>query len=293
MRAYEEHEFNAIGFDIENIKDPTMKFLQDMNSPMGFCTAVRFALQMKRRSLASLAIVCSNLIFLCRSKTGRDQLNGFWGNLLYAKVRESNCMIQRVIMLATFMVCYGVRWLIEQPQSSVLKNMGSESNVALDFIPAPYSGSERRTVQGHMGSFGHANKKASYWVGDAEFLPEMHQPLESSRFAKTELVVHRPDGRVTGNKEAVHATQAYTREYGLHIFHCWKTSVEVACGIDTLQPDHVFDESDSDSSLADEDNAKLVPDDTVNEFWKHMRMDELAEELNVPTRWMLCSQSAC
>ena len=204
---YETNGFQSDKFEIEDMPEGA-RFVQDILHPYGFLTALRKATKLKKRGMGHVAIVCSNLIFMCRSKTGRSASNNFWGNPLFRKVVDSNCMIQRSIWLIAFMVCAGVRWLVEQPQSSVLRRIPM-----FEWIPARYDGGERRLVHGFMGAFGSKTRKPTYWLGDADLISTLDKPLDVSRFQDpTGTVTRLPDGRVTGNVKAIKATQTYTED---------------------------------------------------------------------------------
>ena len=161
-QAYEEKGFGQLTFDIKNAQVAAEKYLNDITNPWGFLTAIRLCSRLKRRALAHTALECSNLVYMSRAKTGRTESNEFWGNADY-KVRQSNMMIQRMLLVWAFCVAMRVRWMNGQPGSSCLRFMRRH----LQWIPSPYPGGEIRTIHGFMGSFNARTKKASYWTGDA------------------------------------------------------------------------------------------------------------------------------
>ena len=217
--------FAGRGYDIKNL--PLARGgqnLQSMTDSWGFLTALRFGTELEKEALCHIDIVCSNFIFLCRSKSQRTEENGFWGNYTFTKVDLANCLLQRSILVACVMVCARVRWLLEQPGSSCLRNIEM-----LNFIPAPYPAPHsiapiRKTIHGFMGPYGARTRKPTYWIGDTWFMDDMKVPMVASHYQPTDLVVHRADGRVDGVPSKVKATEAYPQDRRLFGFACGMVS---------------------------------------------------------------------
>jgi len=117
----------------------------------------------------------------------------------------------------------------------------------------------------------------------------MKQPLPPpSSFAKTDLVVFRPDGRVTGRKQKVKQTQEYTDMYGEHVFRNWKASVAVN-GTE-ISDEYNFSDSSSDQSLEDEEWDKLTFDFNFEAHWQFAGLRVVAEELQLPVHVLLADR---
>ena len=284
QKSFQRGGFKALDYDIVNTPAAASKYMFDITDTFVFLTALRFGMRLKVRALAHSAIVCSNLVYLCRAKTERCDTNQFWGNPAFQKVRDANMMIQRMMLVWIVLVCRRVRWMNEQPGSSCLRFIPH-----MKHIPSPYGGSETKEVHGFMGSFGSRTQKPTYWSGDCEFIGNMKQPLPSpSSFAKTDLVVFRPDGRVTGRKHEVKKTQEYTDAYGEHVFRQWMESVAVH-GTE-ISDDHVFSDSESDASLDDTEWQKITYDQNIETYWGFAGLRTLAGDLNLPLDELLAER---
>ena len=227
-------------------------------------------------SYSSSCSVCSNMIFMCRAKTGRVVQNGFWGNTSYPKVRATNMMVQRMALVWCFLIACRVRFINEQPGSSCLRFMKS----ILDWLPASCpSGEKYELCFGSMGAFGSRTVKPSYWIGDAEFTANMKQDFDKHLFAKTDWVHVRSDGRVTGNVPKIRETEHYTEQYGQFVFNQWHNSV----GTDMdINPDHEFSDSESDISLTEQEWEHVEYDSTAALFWSHADLEAMSRELELP-----------
>ena len=265
-------------------------------------TALRLATTIKPEGLGHIAIVCSNLVYLARSKTGRCIENQYWGNADFEKVFASNMMITRMVAViivrkalpsqkeivnlfdaSSFdpmgistgrraegprvaggfgrllevqgaseflsarcgaLVVLRVRWVIEQPASSILKAMKF-----LETIPSGYGAAGgRRVVFGNMGAHGARTKKPTYWVGDWPEIPMLKQTTART-FEPTDLVRHVGPNKVSGVPTKVNQTQGYTKQYGEFVFKTWKRGLEARCGLELAQQDEI-EASDSDDSLS-------------------------------------------
>ncbi len=280
QETFNEHGFMGVGFDIKNAKQSEGgpgAWAQDMMNPWGFLTAVRFGTQMKKCGLSHVAICCSNLVYLCRSKTARAEQNDWWGNGAYERVRNSNCMIQRTFMLLCFLVCARVRWVLEQPGSSILRRIP-----LLQFIPTRWPDrSKQQEVHGHMGPYGAKTRKPTYWLGDAELMPTLKRPLRTADYEPTNLVTINETGGVTGRPDLVRDSERYAKGYGEHVFKEWHWVTQCMAGKE-LTPEFTFEDSDSDASLEEEEYACIRYSASTLEVWKFARLNELVDEANVP-----------
>ena len=277
-QAYEEQGFGGLTFDIKNAQTVAQEYFNDITNPWGFLTAIRLVARLKKRGLAHTALESSNLIYLCRAKTCRVESNEFCGNADYAKVRYSNMMIQRMLLIWAFCVALRVRWLTEQPGSSCLRFMRSN----FQWIPSPYPQGEIRTIHGFMGSFNSRTKKASYWIGDAEFLETMQQPLPPDKFRRTDVrVLPAKLVRFSGQVDKIRDSEHYTIEYGRHVFRAWHESV--FNGIDAGKfNEYEFPDSESDDSLTESDWDRTEYTGDVESFWQYAGFIQLSQELDVP-----------
>ena len=132
-----------------------------------------------------------------------------------------------------------------------------------------------------MGAFSADTMKPTYWMGDSEVIPTMKKPIKKNKFARTPLVTHRPDGRITGNVKRIKQSQVYTREYGQHVFREWRKVAEAKAGR-PITANHDFSDSDSDESLTAEEYNSITYDNTVFEEWKFAGFGELCADLNMP-----------
>ena len=69
-QKYNQAGFAAVGIGYEHTRDGPNRGFENMLDSYGYLTALRFATGLKRGGLAHIAVVCGNMVFLCKAKTG-------------------------------------------------------------------------------------------------------------------------------------------------------------------------------------------------------------------------------
>lgn len=220
VSAFRENGMPAEPFDIRN------SWRQDLCNVTGFVTALRLASRLQDgASLATFATVCSTWVWVSRSSTGRSSNNPH-GNTTLGCVRTANLMVARTALLALYLLCRNVRWLLEQPSSSL---MSQHSRLRMlqrlgGAGARPFEAAQWGDIFTWLGAFGGEISKPTrlYGNGGVRFLAALRRdrpPLGT--FQAQAAGVYRVD--VTGGKKSVSggprlkATQEYPKEFGRQV----------------------------------------------------------------------------
>ena len=105
--------FKTLGYDIL-LDSGSM----DIMSAPGMAFALALSLRLRRGSFAHLAPVCSSLVWVSRSSTGRSETTPLGTT---ACAREGNAMTSRCMLLMYILISRGVLVVLGQPSSSLMQ----------------------------------------------------------------------------------------------------------------------------------------------------------------------------
>lgn len=91
----------------------------DVESGVGFMSALQGLRSLAVGGLCWLAVPCSSWVFMSRGTTGRSRLT-VRGRRRYQKVRSANRIARRTCYLVTYLEAKGCYWALENPSSSIL-----------------------------------------------------------------------------------------------------------------------------------------------------------------------------
>jgi hypothetical protein len=208
--------------------DSERNAMENLNSAEGFLTALRITRDIdRRRGFSHWATVCSTFVYLCRASTERSICNPL-GNVNRRNVREANCMLSLVCIIIAFSACLRLRFLHEQPASSLAsstKYMLWLRNLLRDVL-----GQHWERVRFWMGAYGGPTQKPTEILTNTTWAAELQRPLSAARKAELsaggQVVIHLPcdrsnlKRRVTG-ASGLKRTQAYPKAYGEEVHRLW------------------------------------------------------------------------
>lgn len=99
--------------------DVTYSRHQDLLESVGFLSALQSLRRVIQGGLLWLGIPCSSWIWLARSTTRRCRIRPK-GSKKFQKVRKHNRLVRRLCFMLEYCRKKGIRWIIEQPHSSLL-----------------------------------------------------------------------------------------------------------------------------------------------------------------------------
>lgn len=180
---------------------------QDMLTVDGFILFLRYCLLLRVSGIAVMAPVCSTWVWLCRAVMGRSAWNPL-GDSSRLDVAEANKMVSRVALLLYLLIIKGVIFILEQPQSSCLEDHPRMTDIISQFCLWRISVKMQWFMGGHV--------KPLFLYTNCESMSE----LQSCRVNGWEevsvapLVVRSASGAITGLRQDVKLSQAYSSEFG-------------------------------------------------------------------------------
>ena len=266
--AFLSKGYNALGFDVRYDS-----ILHDLNSILGWITALIYALRMKCKSLQWWATVCSTWVWMSRSSTYRS-LRNVMGDVKLACVREANQQVARMTLLSLLALSRGATWALEQPASSLM-NRTPHLKMLQNLNPLCALGdwSEWYT---EMGAYGACTKKPTKIWSFGSVFKGLQKFVDKSKFKarRTPATVKqgkRGKKQVTGTSD-LKLTQAYTPSFGRQVQRCWESGHE-------LSHERFNDEDDAPTDIE--------IDFGESELWKHAGLGKACTHLKVPQRKLI------
>ena len=155
------------------------------------------------QALAWFGTRCSSWVGLCRRQHGRKAANGYWGNREKSFVRTGNLQMVVTSLVMAIGHWSGVNPVLEAPTTSAMPRAEPLCSV-LQFINA-----SKHVVW--LGAFsGESPKPLQIWSRQ-DLSALQHGRPSSHRFSK---LCNTKGKSYSGNRKALHRSQAYTREFG-------------------------------------------------------------------------------
>ncbi len=223
-RQAQDMKLQAIGCDRDDkcIEDGVVVKL-NYTDAKGFGQSVRHVLRVVECGTVIFAIQCSSLVFLSRSTSGRDTWRPL-GDTTMPFVKDGNSGILHASALC--LLCYrrNVRPLVENPSSSIL-------GAVPPFDLLVNLGILEVLGTTDLGAFqGESKKSLRLWSKEATAFAREHlcKKTGQSSKKKTNLVHVKKTAtgvKVTGKKDALKQSQAYTPEFGRAISRVTRKSI--------------------------------------------------------------------
>ena len=262
VTAFNDAGYVAVGYDY--LYD---KAAMNLNSVLGWLTALILCLRLKCKSLQWWATVCSTWVWMSRSSTFRSARNPL-GDLRLSCVVLANAQVARMTLLSLLASSRGASWALEQPSSSVM-NRTPHLKMLEKLCPRFALGAWREFYT-EMGAFGACTKKPTkIWSYGNTF-------MGLQRLASREFKARRTPATVTQGKHGkksvtgtadLKLTQAYTPQFGRVVLRCWETEHELS-----HERFHEQDDAPTDIEI----------DFGENELWKHADLGNACKHLKVP-----------
>ena len=198
--AFRRRGLRAVGLDRK------YSIGQDILTPSGFRLVLPAVRRIRRGGLLWLGVECKSWTWIGRSQTGRSAHNPL-GNDANSVVNQGNRVKDRVCILMLLAHLNGLRFVIEQPMSSIL-NVAPPMNMVLDKV-------EARTVTTQLGAFGGSSQKPLKLMGTATWLRDTKKVVKST-ICKEKLATRR-GSKVTGRMDALQESEHYPEELAAFI----------------------------------------------------------------------------
>ena len=236
----------------------------DVNSLVGFLTAVQLCRRLKKGALAHFATVCSTWVWISRSSTKRSVTCPLSEKPTEC-VKQANKMVGRCTLLMILVMALEGIWILEQPSSSLMclhprlkafKNRIEERSLVA-----------RCWWHCHtwMGMYGGESPKATRLWSCSPLVMKLHRKLDRSLDWAPEVTASiAPDGGVTGNRDAMKESQAYPEAYGK--------------AVGQLVSESRRDQNDDGESDTDSDASPTFDADV----WSDVDSQEICEALSIP-----------
>ena len=173
------------------------------------------------------APVCSSWVWINRSSSGRS-VDCPLGDVSQRYVSDANCMVSRVVFLALLATCLNLRFLIEQPASSIMNHHPKFKHMMLLAERGVLS---INTTHTWFGMFGGTSPKPTRLWGTPTWVQSLHRTLDKSKSWEVVTADHYIDQagrkRVVGTK-SLKSTQAYPPGYGEEVARLWEQDDHMA-----------------------------------------------------------------
>ena len=213
-RAMREACRQAASFDVRD--EPVF---QNMLTSEGFVLAMLLVLRLVPGAGMLAAPVCSTWVWLNRGTSLRSSGRRL-GDTLRQQVRDANCMVARVVLLAILTTCRGLVWIIEQPANSLLEKH-PRFQLLLSRMPV-------YRITTYMQAFGGPSLKPTWLYSNSPLIDELARKPSGERSAtRVEMVKACGRGESTGRikytgGDDLKESQTYPREFGLALVE-WYT----------------------------------------------------------------------
>ena len=166
--------------------------------------------------LSTWATPCSTWVCMNRGTSERSLHNPL-GQVAHASVQAANMVVSRMTLLIIWSTLFGVQWLLEQPQSSLMAEQPR--------LHALLKSVTHFKIPTCMGAFGSATLKGTTLLGSERWMAQLHRSVsdidpktrekmkQESKNVSTTTMDATCQKRFTGGP-ALNATQAYTQQYG-------------------------------------------------------------------------------
>jgi hypothetical protein len=175
-------------FDFIGIScDKRYMSLHDFLTPAGFMFLLGAVWRLTPGGLLFLAPPCSNFILTSFGSTGRRNGQGdeWKGNQKHQSVRTNNMLVSRLCQILWIASKRGIKWIIEQPNSSVMFN-----HTRLKKLMKKLGAT---VAEFDMGTFGSPTPKPTVFVGTAEFIgtyPRKLTPAQKQAMKEANPSIH-------------------------------------------------------------------------------------------------------
>ena len=265
--AWEEHGLEALYMDKRRHDT-----FENSLTPEGFLTMLWNTRQVVEGGMHWFGVVCSTWVWCSRGTTKRS-VGKPLGDQRLPCVREANMMACRMGLMILISIVLKHHWVVEQPQSSVIKHCPWVQ--FLHMLSTIFSSST------WLCEFGGDSRKALELLSHSRFSSYIIRRRDTSRdhlFSAADRVRHlqpHEDGRqrICGLPQ-LKETQEYTPEFGQAIFKAWDTGKDFTDGFPGLLED--FDEDDEVNWDAWRQAEILGPN------WGYPNLDEVCEMVNIP-----------
>jgi len=225
---------STASFDIGFHQDPNVF---DINSPAGMVLSVYAMLNSRfDEALASVGLCCSSYVVTSRGSTHRSFITPM-GNEKFLKVRLSNQMTSRtILLLVLFTACGGV-WVLEQPGTSIVTRHRRFRWLVRKFNSLGLRVFVQRFF---MKYWGHATPKPSVVFGNTSAIRMLfHGKMTKTSLStsvKTTRRYHSKDGKLRfAGTAQLKGTQVYPWRYAAKLMEIHKAAA-MEPGKDCLPP---------------------------------------------------------
>ena len=195
---------------------------EDILTCEGMLTCLEHARGIVQGGLAHWATVCSSWVWMCRGATHRTASRPE-GDPKVRCVREGNGMVARMAAVLIVLICKSVHWVLEQPESSLMKKSLWMRHV-LSLKPT-------YATKTYMGVFGGSTLKPTELLSMSRWPSQLCRRKSDFDASAAPSMVHNSidtDGKVsvTGKTDLLKASQVYPEAYGREVYSLWKQNEE-------------------------------------------------------------------
>ena len=262
--------FQLAGFASQTYDICTHHLMENLNTPEGLCTAMKYAMLLKKHGLAHFATVCSAWIFLSMGTTKRSADNLYWGCTDRPSVRTANAQVVRMILVIMLLRARGCSWILEQPMTSLM------CKVPLWRAVAPAEQIYKTSTW--MGAYGAPTRKPTWLLSTEQWTTNLARTLKRDAPLGVEGTTVKMADTIDGRSRVcggprLKESQAYPEEYGKAVHENWWHNYKAHNDGD------ICDVSDVASSVSDTDYMEISTE--------HGEIKEACDGLGVrSTSWM-------
>ena len=222
-RAFQGAGFAAASFDI--LDDP----MQDVCMEKGFLALARLVLRLAPGGLLWVAPMCNSFSWLCMSTTGRDDFNGWAGNLANPNLVRGNHAALVSLFLMRLALGRGVDSIMENPAGSTLwKFLGEAWPFATYQIVTHRCFFEQPPLDGGMKLF-----KQYRLAGTAAWVTQLRRKCSCicrPRHRKAAKAVKDKNGKTatSGEHTVLRESGAYPAAMGIAVVEAWSRGSALA-----------------------------------------------------------------
>ena len=196
----------SVGYDKSYSSTP----INDINSQVGFKRAMDLTLRVRRHGALWCAPVCSTWVWIGRAGSGRSQESAYC-NTDIPRIRASNTMVVRLVLLMLLAWSRGVHLYMENPSSTIIHYFSPLQEFIMSVL--------KFKVTVHLSSYGSVYPKPiAVW----STTPQVESLKRKKAMASEKLSTRNSDGSVTGRRKQLKGSQAYPPEFGKAVSAIYK-----------------------------------------------------------------------
>ena len=212
-RAMEAAMYRSAAYDVELGGE-----LQEIISLAGFCTALQYLRRLRPGGLVHWATVCSTWVWISRSSTRRSIIEPLGEGPRSDKVKSANMMVSRMAALWYFLIACTSYLILEQPGTSLMLHHPRVKAIK-DIL-----GNDLMSVHTWMGMFGAKTNKSTKLSSNHPSVQSLHRKMIGGLQFEGKTATMDEFGKVTGNRDELHDSQAYPDPYGTAVVEVLKAS---------------------------------------------------------------------